>query len=100
MRLSARQKARKLSGATTVSVPMRSLRGAAWLLALTACFGLGLGVYSEIDLVVRNDSDRDGLLDAFEEANGFAPDLNQDAAQDFDGDELSNLVEGHAPVQV
>ena len=43
--------------------------------------------------VVANDSDGDGLPDAWESANGLDPANGDDAAQDLDGDNISNLEE-------
>lgn len=43
-------------------------------------------------LVTTNDSDGDLMPDGWEVANGFLP-LQNDAADDFDGDDISNLAE-------
>ncbi|MEE9297086.1 MAG: Ig-like domain-containing protein [Phycisphaerae bacterium] len=56
------------------------------------------GVFAavRVTMAVGDDSDLDGLPDDYERANGLNPDDPTDAAQDPDGDNLTNLEEFNA----
>lgn len=67
---------------------------------LTARDAEGAEYTESFVLTVQRDTDRDGLPDAFETANGLNPALATDALLDLDGDEFTNLEEflaGTAP---
>ncbi len=56
---------------------------------------LNEGVQAAINLnvLIPNDADNDGMTDEFERANGLNPNNSSDAGQDLDGDSLTNLQE-------
>jgi len=53
----------------------------------------GLLASIQIDVLIPNDADGDGLSDEYEQANGLNPNDPSDAGQDNDGDGLTNLNE-------